>query len=153
MMMDASASAYWRPERIVIGAKARTVHRAYFGTEWWVMPVNATPAKLGSAIRRALLAFHADAPQPDFRAAGWKALSKARLHAAGVTSEGKYIKGSKLVHIDAASDSLVFTPTRNGGTTGPDKGYEELAAKMAVSLRADDNHLGVALTEAWARCI
>ncbi len=63
------------------------------------------------------------------------------------------MKGSKLVLIDATGDSFVFTPTRNGGTTGLDKGYAELAGRVAVPLGAADNHLGMALAEAWARCI
>jgi len=138
---------------MVIGARARTVHGAYIDTEWWTLPISAAPAELGSAIRRALRAFQASAPHPDFRSAEWKALRKAQLRAAGVTSERQYMTGSKLVHVDAAGDSVVFTPTHNGGSTGPDKGYEELAETTAVPLRADDNQVGIALTEAWARCI
>src|SRR5262249_32203916 len=115
---DACASAYWRPGRIVIGAMARTVHRAHIGTEWWTLPASATHVELGSAIRRALVAFQADAPHPDFRSAEWKAQGKARLRAAGVRSERHYMDGSKLVHVNASGDGLAFTPTRNGGTTG-----------------------------------
>ena len=58
------------------------------------------------------------------------------------------------VDIGTKGESLVFTPTRNGGTTGPEKGYHDLpAASVAVPLDADDNSLAMALAEAWARCI
>jgi hypothetical protein len=151
---DASASAYWRAAGIVIEARARIPGPAHIGTEWWNLPISVTSAELGLAIRGALLAFQPDAPWPDFRSPEWKALRKIRLRAAGVTSERQYMTGSKLVHIDAAGENLVLTPTRNGGATGPTKGFEELtAASAAVSLAADDSRLGIAVTEAWARCI
>jgi hypothetical protein len=62
--------------------------------------------------------------------------------------------GSKQVDIGTKGESLVFTPTRNGGTTGPEKCYHDLpAASVAVPLDADDNSLAMALAEAWAGCI
>lgn len=125
------ARAYWRPDKILIHALARTEPGFYIGAEpWLTMPSNATHAVVGSAIRAALLAFHPSVPVPDYRSPEWKALQLARFRAVGVKSERQFESGSKLVVIETVPKNFHFIPTRNGGSAGPNKGYHALPECM-----------------------
>jgi hypothetical protein len=63
------------------------------------------------------------------------------------------MSGSKLVGIETVGQNLRFTPTRNGGSTGPDKGHRDLPdGTIEAPLTIDTEGLGLKVAEAWARC-
>jgi hypothetical protein len=117
------------------------------------MPSNATHALVGSAILEALLAFQPSVPVPDYRSPEWKAHQLALFRAAGVKSARQFESGSKAVLIETARKNLHFTPSRNGGSTGPNKGHHFLLERMVETpLGIDPEALGLTLAEVWARC-
>src|SRR6266478_5035013 len=148
------AQAYWRPGKVLVHALARTEPGFYISAEpWLTLPSNVNPVVLGSAIREALLAFQPNVPIPDYRSPAWKALQLARVRAVGVRAERQFMSGSKLVGIATVGQNLRFTPTRNGGSTGPGRGYQDLPeGTFEAPLTIDTEGLGLKVVEAWARC-
>ena len=152
--IGACAQAYWWPEKILVHALARTEPGFYIIAEpWTTLPSNVDHATLGSAIREALLAFRSNVRVPDYQTLAWKALRRARLRAVGVRSERQFMSGSKLVGISTVGQNLHFTPTRNGGSTGVDRGYRDLPEGLIeVPLTIDSEGIGLKTVDAWARC-
>jgi hypothetical protein len=63
------------------------------------------------------------------------------------------MSGSKHVGIKTVGQNLRFTPSRNGGSTGPDKGHRYLPeGTIEAPLTIDAEGLGLKVVEAWARC-
>jgi hypothetical protein len=149
------AQAYWWPGKmILVHPLARTEPGFYISAEpWMALPSNVNHAILGSAIREVLLAFQPNVPVPDYRSPAWKALRLARIRAVGVRSERQFMNGSKLVGISTVGQNLRFTPTRNGGSIGPDRGYRDLPEGIIEApLTIDTKGLGLKVIDAWARC-
>src|SRR5260221_5844462 len=139
------AQAYWWPEKILVHALARTGAGFYINAEpWMTLPSNVNHAILGSAIREALLAFQPNVPIPDYRSLAWRALRLARVRAVGVRSERQFMSDSKLAGISTLGQNLRLIPTRNGGSTGPDRGYRDLPdGIIEVPLTIDTEGLGL----------
>jgi hypothetical protein len=117
------------------------------------LPPDATDTVIGSAVRAALLASKPNVPIPDYRAPEWKALRLARLHAGGVRSEAQFMTARRLVSIEAVGNILSFTPTRNGGSVGPERGYHDLRElSVNAAMEIDDEGVARKLAEAWAHC-
>ena len=58
---------------------------------------------------------------------------KALVEAAGRRSYAAVIRDAVLVHVQWEGERLRFTPTRNGGPTGPDKGFHGLGGEALSS--------------------
>jgi hypothetical protein len=149
------AQAFWWPEKVLIHASARTAAGFYISAEpWLTMPSDVSNALLGSAVHEALLAFRSNVAVPDYRSLEWKALQRARLRAVGAGSERQFMKGSKFVGIGVVGQEFHFSPTRNGGSTGPDRGYRFLPGDIVKSPPTNEPEiLAQKLVEAWARCV
>jgi len=148
------ATAYWRSGKILIHALAKTEPGFYIDAEpWLILPSDAHPSEIGEAIRKALRAFRPSVPVPDYRSPEWKALRLGRFRAAGVRSEREFMSGSKLVDISTVGEAIQFVPTRNGGSSGAQRGYHFLpGAALKAPLKADAESLALKLAEAWTRC-
>jgi hypothetical protein len=84
-----------------------------------VLPETVSAFDLGEAINRVLDSSHDGVSQPS----DWRELAAPRLAAAGVKSESAFQKQTLLVSLIANGKTVSFTPQRNGGATGPDKGF------------------------------
>lgn len=147
------AQAFKWPERILVHPVAKTdAGFSIWIGPWWTLRGDASPASIGEAVRKALSDAPASVPQPNWQSSEWKSLTKARHMAAGVKSERGFVVGSKLVAIEHVNHAIRITPTRNGGTSGPDKGFHELlSARIGVREDADSATLGSRIMEGWAR--
>jgi hypothetical protein len=90
-----------------------------------------------------------DYPHPQ----DWKAFSQSFLKAAGLRSWRTLQLGSRCCMIERTATLLQIVPTRNGGTTGDDKGFHALAdSTIELPSTSDPARLGAALLFAFDRC-
>lgn len=94
-----------------------------------VLPRPASAADLGKVINHALDQLRHGIPHPS----DWKGSSRPRLVAAGLGSEAALHKQASMVDVTCDGETLTFTPQRNGGANGSDKGFhaiDEHAVKL-----------------------
>jgi hypothetical protein len=83
----------------------------------------------------------------------WKAHSEPLLRAAKIRSWNALQKSAKMCEIDAQDHELRITPTKNCGTSGPDKGYSPIAEQAVVlSTICSDEELGTAVLRTLTLC-
>lgn len=72
----------------------------------------------------------------------------------GFTSIKKQMMNSKSVEISRDNDLITFLPTKNGGTSGKNKGYSPIQEKMLVMdfNYFKDTEIGECLEEAFLFC-
>lgn len=87
-----------------------------------VLPTSVSAVELGEAINQALDKSHDGVAHP----LNWKGLAAPRLAAAGVKSEAAFQKQASLVSLITDGKTVAFTPHRNGGGIGPDKGFSPI---------------------------
>lgn len=117
------ALIYKLPSRLVVCPVSTTTSGIGIASEpYIVLPTPASAVELGASINQALASSFAGVEHPS----SWKGLATPRLAAAGVRSEATFQKQASLVSVNADGNTATFTPHRNGGATGPDKGYSPI---------------------------
>jgi hypothetical protein len=120
------------------------------GTPVRAMSAEAKPEDIGREVRTALNASKQNVPQPS----DWSAVATPLLAVAGVKAWSSLLKASSICLVAADEHRLTLTPTRNGGATGPDRGFHELSsAQLEIPLAAVDRDLGDAIVTAASRCL
>lgn len=126
-----SATVYRLNTRFVVYPVNTTTAGVGIASEpYIVLPLPASALDLGRAINHALDSYRNDIPHP----LNWKGLSRPRLAAAGVRSEAALHELASMVAVTFDGNVLTFTPQRNRGATGINKGFEALD-EHAVTLR------------------
>jgi hypothetical protein len=109
-------------------------------------------AETGAALRNALGHSRRGVPHPT----DWKLVAsevRARNRAAGIKSAKHLHESAKLVVVRETDLAFEVTPCRNGGSTGPDRGYHDLTdATLTLDRIASDEELGRAIARAAAIC-
>jgi hypothetical protein len=101
------------------------------------------------ALREAIGKSRRDVPRPS----NWDSLTAPLLAAAGVKSWLALARIASMCEVAADKDEFVFTPTRNGGTTGPARGNSELTEdRLVIPYSLEDDKLGEALAICASRC-
>lgn len=104
---------------------------------------------LGSAVRKVLAGSRDGVAEPDDHRAAMREV----LAALGVTSWGALEGTAQLCAVHQTLDRLRLVPTRNGGRTGPGRGFHELdAAAVLLPAATSDEELGRALRATFALC-
>lgn len=117
------ASIYKLPSRFIVCPVSTTTSGIGITSEpYIVLPTPVSAVELGKAINQALDSSHDGVSHP----LSWKGLAAPRLVAAGVKSEATFQKQASLVSLIANGKTVTFTPHRNGGATGPDKGFSPI---------------------------
>jgi hypothetical protein len=144
------ADAYRWANRVLVNSVARTRAGFSVATEPWIaLPAEFQPTELGRALAEALSSSKTDLLLP----IDYKALKAARLSAAGVRSERQFMQSVQFVSIESDGSGISFTPSRNAGWLGEQKGFHLLENQtVRVSISADSAALGVALAKAWSLC-
>lgn len=114
-----------------------------------VLPDTAPDAVLGAAVRAALAASRLAVPTPRF--GGGAPPLDAPLWQAGVRSRRAFMTGTRLAWVAREGDVLRCTSARNGGSTGPTRGWAALPAPPPLAATTDDVTLGAAVRAALAR--
>lgn len=144
------ACAYLLKDRWLIHPTSKTTSGLVIASApFQAIPADSDLAVLGIAIRVALATSSDGVPHPT----DWKGISSSRLTAAGVKTEATFQRNSKLVAVNRIGAEIVFTPTRNGGSSGGDKGFHKIDDRAVVaSIGISDESLGQKVHDALADC-
>jgi hypothetical protein len=115
-----TAFIYKLPSRFVVCPVSTTTSGIGLTSEPYIVllaPVSAVD--LSNAINQALDSSHDGVAHP----VSWKGLAAPRLASAGVKSEAAFQKQASLVSVVTDGRTATFTPHRNGGANGLDKGF------------------------------
>jgi hypothetical protein len=105
---------------------------------------------LGEALQKALAAAGEGVPHPT----DWKAHLQPLLQCVKIRSWNALQKSAKMCDVEALTGELRITPSRNGGTSGPDKGYHPITDQIIVlPLGCSDEELGAAVVRALTYCV
>jgi hypothetical protein len=119
------AGIYRLKDRILIHPWQLTAMGLGVATEpYVVLPLDADSAKLGQSAREVLN----QSGQTVRDTTDWKALTAARLKAAGVRSQKAFQTHASYVCLHLSGKQLLVEPSRNGGTQSDTKGFEALPA-------------------------
>lgn len=151
--MTKCCSVYEMPFGYIIHPESRTVDGI------WVFhgPVERLSnevgvSALGSSVFNALSVSCVDIPNPE----DWKAFNneaKTLLNEQGVSSFMAIHKSGRLVSAKSDGEHICLTPTKNGGTSGDDRGYHDLSEiAISVSCFCTAAELGRAIKCALTLC-
>ena len=113
-----------------------------------VLPAPVSADELCKAINQALDSSHDDVPHP----ISWKGLAAPRLTAAGVKSEAIFQNQASLVSVTTDGKTVTFTPHRNGGASGLDKGFSPID-RCAVQVDPRDQEVcGATAFQVFEHC-
>ena len=145
-----SVAVYQLKDRLLVHPWNKTTMGLGMATE----PYLALPLEAGSkAVGEAVLAAMAQSGRTVGHPTAWKGLSAPLLKAAGVKSERAFQAGSRYVSVDRRDGGYVIGPTRNGGTSGDEKGHHPLPAlTFTIAAGSAADQLGDAVRDGLKRC-
>lgn len=143
------ASVYRLKDRVLAHANVRTETGLWIATEPFLqLPLDADEIAIGAAVHSLLQA--TTVPIPD--QVNWRSMAKRRLIAAGVRSERAFMSRAHLVEVVRSDTGYVIESTRNGGSTGDDRGFHPLPAeRSSLQLECTTQELGAAVIAAFGR--
>lgn len=132
---------YGLSDALIIETNDRTAAGYHVGTERVCRLSAAAPDdELGSRVLDALKDAREGVPALRSKVpAGQR--TRALVEAAGRRSYAAVIRDAVLVHVEREGERLRFTPTRNGGPTGPDRGFHRLDGE-ALSSSSEPSTMG-----------
>jgi len=144
------AVMYARQKDFVIQPESRTTAGVWIGWEpVQVVGCETDIATVAQAVRIALAASQDRVAHPT----DWKAVLQPILNGAKVKSWNALQISAKMVGIELLDAELRIVPSRNGGTSGDDKGYHSLPeTAIVLTTGCSDEELGLALSQALALC-
>jgi hypothetical protein len=150
MTMSRLASVYARDRDYIVQPSSWTTTGLRIGTEPIdVLPHDVASSDLGAALQKALSAAKEGVAHPT----DWKAQLEPLLQCAKIRSWNALQKSAKMCQVEALDRELRITPSRNGGASGPDKGYHPIAEYASVlPLYCSEEDLGNAVLNALALC-
>jgi hypothetical protein len=150
MIMSRLATVYARNRDYIVQPLSWTTTGLLIGTE----PIDMLPhavaaADLGRALQRALSAAKEGVAHPT----DWKAQLSPLLQCAKIRSWNALQKAAKMCQVEALNGQMRITPSRNGGTSGSDKGYHHIADQtVLLPLDCSAEELGAGLLQALTLC-
>lgn len=145
----AHAGAYLHPDGFILHAHHRATSGVLVGAPPVLrLPLDASDADVGVAVRTVLGAYVEAVPHPS----DWSESGRAFLKAAGYRSWRALEAPARSCWIEVADGRLLITPLRNGGSRGDRKGFQPFGAEpIAAALSDSDEEVGSALKEALRR--
>lgn len=114
------------------------------------LTASAATGEIGHALRAVLSEYREGVGDPT----DWKADSAAFLRQTGFKSWKSLEGPARRCWIAESDEQIVFTPLRNGGTRGDQKGFQPFgAAVVTVPSESSDETVGRALLEALSRSL
>lgn len=142
--------AYGFPEGTAVNVMDQTVEGLHVGSplvHW--CESGSGPETLGLAVILALGEHRSQLPH----VTDWKGLLAPLLKCCGVRSWAALQRRAHCVSIERRNDAWVVSPSRNGGASGPDRGYHSIeGADLRLDAAVGATELGVAVIEAFRRC-
>ena len=145
-----SAGVYLHPDGFILHAQHRAVSGVLLSAPPVVrLPPHASDAELGAALLEVLRAFEEGVPHP--ARDNWKERAAAFLKETGYRTWRALEGPARSCWIDEEQGGLIFTPLRNGGSSGERKGFQPIDAEpVMASAVATDEEVGEALKRALA---
>jgi hypothetical protein len=145
-----SAAVYVLKDRVLFHPWQKTTVGLGICSEPYVSePLDANDRRLGEVLLGTLDASGLTVPHPK----SWKGITRPRLEAAGVKSEKAFQTGTLSVTVNWHDDTLCFAPTRNGGASGPEKGFHPLSeSSVFVAANAGAEAIGATVRSAIELC-
>ncbi|HEX5515847.1 MAG TPA: hypothetical protein VFY81_15720 [Gammaproteobacteria bacterium] len=146
-----AANVYFHPDAWIVHAQHRTTAGVLLhGAPVFRLPTDATSAELGRAVRDALAGYRDGIPHP----ATWKGIGTEFLKLAGFRSWRSLREQSKSCWIAESDSDLTFTPLRNGGSAGKQKGFQPFGASpLKARSSFSDEEIGQVLKDAIAAAV
>jgi hypothetical protein len=146
----AAASVYRTADRYVVAPEVGGGGHWVVGGSAAALPRPSSPQELGRLVLDALRQSLAQSP-PE----GERNLMRPVLRAAKLRSYRRLLEQSALCSVLEDGTDLVLTPTRNGGSTGPDRGFVPLAEEATKCPRQNQDIalVGHAVLETLERCL
>lgn len=150
MPMSRLASVYARGRDYIVEPSSWTTTGLRIGTEPInVLPGDAAASDLGTALQKALRAAKEGVAHPT----DWKAHLEPLLRCAKLRSWNALQKSAKMCQVEALDRELRITPSRNGETSGSDKGYHPIVDQaITLPLDCSAEELGSAVLRALTFC-
>jgi len=146
----AGASVYRTADRYVVAPEIGGGGHWVVGRTAAALPKACAPEQLGRLVLDALAESLAQSTSD-----GQRDLMRPVLRAAKLRSYRQLLEQSVLGAVHEDGTDLVLTPTRNAGSTGPDRGFVHLAEQAAKHPRRnrDATSVGNAVLETLERCL
>jgi len=125
-------------DALVVETTDRTVAGYHVSTDRVTRVAAAVPdGELGERILDALSRAREGVPasRPSVPA---RLRTRALVEAARRRSYAAVVRDAVLVHVEREGERLRFTPTRNGGPTGPDRGFHRLHEELSSPSEPDE---------------
>jgi hypothetical protein len=149
---DASAAVYCGTHGYLVHANSRTEDGVWVAAlPARLLSPDADATGIGEAVVDALS--HRGPTLPSLRPNDYAAVSEPVLRVAGARSWRVLQSSSSLCNVRASGGSVYVQPTRNGGSSGADRGYHPLVDEI-ISLAVADgpSAVGQAVLDALRRC-
>jgi hypothetical protein len=143
------ASIYKLPSRFIVCPVSTTASGIGLTSEpYIVLSTTVSAVELSQAINQALDNSRDGVNHP----ISWKGLAAPRLAAAGVKSEATFQKQASLVSLITDGKTVTFTPHRNGGANGNEKGFSPID-ECAVGIDPKTQEVcGETVIQVFERC-
>jgi hypothetical protein len=150
MTLSRLASVYARDRDFIVQPLSWTTTGLRIGTPpVEVLPETASAADLGAAIQKAMSAAKEGVAHPT----DWNAHLRPLLELAKIRSWNVLQKSAKMCQVETLGHEIRVTPSRNGGTSGSDKGYHPIADRAIVlTVHCSDDELGTSVLRAVTLC-
>lgn len=143
------ASIYKLPSRFIVCPVSTTTSGIGIASEpYIVLPTPVSAVEMSEAINLALDSSRDGVAHPSC----WKGLATPRLAAAGVKSEATFQKLASLVSLITDGKTVTFTPHRNGGENGPDKGFSPIDERAVQVSRKTQEVCGETAFQVFEHC-
>ena len=145
-----SAAVYVLKDRVLLHPwQKTTAGLGICSGPYAVVPLEVSAHHLGEVLLGTLVASGLTVPHPTI----WEDITRPRLVAAGVKSEKAFQTGTLSVTVNWLDDMLCFAPTRNGGASGPEKGFHPLSeSSLSVAANAGAEVIGTTVRSAIELC-
>ena len=146
---QANATLY--PDQILIATEDKTVAGYSITTpKITKLSVDVSADNVGQTVRKHLFLSKTDVPAPS----DFKAMYQEFLTAAGFKNAKAHHKGARHLSIYQKGQEIVIIPTKNGGATGEQRGFQGSKDMPPIHVDASisDNKLGEQIIEAWLKC-
>lgn len=143
------ASVFKLPSRFIVCPVSTTTAGVSIDSEpYIVLPASISAFELGEAINHALDLSHDGIAHP----LSCKGLAAPRLIAASIKSEAAFQKQASLVSVATHGKTMTYTPHRNGGAIGPERGFSPLDECEVLTDAKSSEALGTTAIRVFELC-
>ncbi|MBK0403713.1 CdiI family contact-dependent growth inhibition immunity protein [Adhaeribacter sp. BT258] len=142
------------PDKIILATENKVKDGFWIVTDQVsILPTDIDDSDLGEAVRKHLTLSKTDVPNPKGQVE-FKQNRDRYKKAIGFRSEKQIMEGARYISIIEENSTLVISSTKNGGTSGDQKGHHYLPESI-VKFPKEISNQGLAqnIKLAWSKCV